>query len=155
MGNLRDGGIITVGVSERGSTWDLGGISEQDFPTYDVDTIIEQTNSFISPHAELVIVTVDHQGKRFLALHVSEFLDTPLVCKKNGPPNSGLLEGTVYARTAGMARTTRITNASQMHDLLELAAEKRARRILEVGRRVGLVPAASVSQQFDKELGEL
>ena len=155
MGNLRDGGIIIVGVSERGDTWDICGISDKDRSTYDADTVIDQTNSFISPHADLAIVIVEYHGKNFLTLQVNEFLETPLVCKKNGPGDSGLVEGAVYVRTAGMARTTRITNASQMHDLLELAAEKRARRILEVGRRVGLAPAISVSEEFDKELDGL
>lgn len=155
MGNLRDGGIIVVGVSERGDTWDVGGISGEDFLTYDVDTIIDQANAFVSRHADLAIVAVEHHGKKFLALQVDEFLETPVVCKKNGPADSGLVEGAVYVRSAGMARTTRITNASQMHDLLELAAEKRARRILEVGRRVGLVQEPSASQKFDKELGGL
>jgi hypothetical protein len=46
-------------------------------------------------------------------------------------------------------------NASQMHDLLELAAEKRARRILEVSRRVGLVPEETAAKRFEKELGGL
>ena len=155
MGNLRDGGIIIVGVSERGDSWEIAGISEEDRSTYDVDTIIDQTNSFVSPHADLAIVILEYHGKKFLTLQVNEFLETPLVCKKNGPAESGLVEGAVYLRTPGMARTTRITNASQMHDLLELAAEKRARRILEVGRRVGLAPAISVSQEFDKELDGL
>jgi hypothetical protein len=41
-----------------------------------------------------------------------------------------------------------------MHDLLELAAEKRARRILETARRLGLetMPA---KKPFDDELGGL
>jgi len=63
-----------------------------------------------------------------------------------------LFEGAVYIRPPGLARTTRIMNASQMHDLLELAAEKRARRLLEVSRRVGLVPTSTSKEHFDKEL---
>jgi hypothetical protein len=44
-----------------------------------------------------------------------------------------------------------------MHELLELAAEKRARRILETSRRIGLtydqsVPKQGTSQRFDSEL---
>jgi predicted HTH transcriptional regulator len=153
MGNLRDGGMIIIGVSERGNSWELTGISPQDLSGYDVDILKDQVNAYVSPHADLDVVIVEYRdGKRFLVLRVKEFLDTPLVCKKNGPTGSGLVEGGLYVRAPGMARTTRVTNASQMHDLLDLAAEKRARRILEVGKRVGLVPGASAGEKFDEEL---
>jgi len=42
-----------------------------------------------------------------------------------------------------------------MHDLLELAAEKRARRLLEVTRRLSLEPKPSATERFNEELGEL
>lgn len=153
MGNLRDGGIIVVGVSERGKTWELTGVSEVHLGTYDVDVMVAITNSYASPHVDLDIVTLQHSnGKTFLVIKANEFVDSPLVCKKNGPPESGLLEGCVYVRPAGIARTTRVTNAAQMHELLELAAEKRARRMLEVSRRIGLVPEHPLGQPFDDEL---
>jgi predicted HTH transcriptional regulator len=153
MGNLRDGGIIVVGVSERGETWELTGISGEHLATYDVDVVVDVTNSYASPHVDLDIVTVQYSnGRTFLVIRANEFADSPLICKKNGPSSSGLLEGCVYVRPPGIARTTRVTNAAQMHDLLELAAEKRARRILEVSRRIGLVPESSVAQLFDEEL---
>ena len=153
MGNLRDGGIIVIGVSERGKTWELTGISRKHLATYDVDVVVSVTNSYASPHVDLDIVTLQYSGgKAFLVIKANEFTDSPLVCKKNGPREAGLLEGSVYVRPPGIARTTRVTNAAQMHDLLELAAEKRARRILEVSRRIGLVPESSMAQRFDDEL---
>jgi predicted HTH transcriptional regulator len=153
MGNLRDGGIIVIGVSERGGSWNLEGISSDHLTTYNVDTVIDQINAYISPSVEIDIVSVrDKAGKIFLTIQVEEFSETPLVCKKNGPDGMGLVEGATFIRPPGMAKTTKITNASQMHELLELAAEKRARRILEVSRRVGLVPSESSKELFDKEL---
>lgn len=152
MGNLRDGGLIIVGVSERSPSWELTGISDQDLATYDADNILSATNSFASPHVEMDIVVVKYNdGKRYLAIQVHEFEETPLVCKKNSQSRA-LLEGAVYARPPGMPQTTRIQNAAQMHDLLELAAEKRARRILEIARRVGMVASTPASQLFDREL---
>jgi predicted HTH transcriptional regulator len=153
MGNLRDGGIIVIGVSERGKTWELTGISQEDLATYDVDVVVDVTNSYASPHVDLDIVIVQQsKGKAFLVIKANEFADSPLVCKKNGPPQAGLLVGCVYVRPPGMARTERVNNAAQMHDLLELAAEKRARRILEVSRRIGLVSEYPVTKRFDDEL---
>jgi hypothetical protein len=37
-------------------------------------------------------------------------------------------------------------------DLLELAAEFRARRMLEGGKRIGLVPGETAASRFDAEL---
>src|SRR5262249_6008882 len=42
-----------------------------------------------------------------------------------------------------------------LHDLLELAAEFRARRMLEVGKRVGLVPGESAASLYDAELATI
>jgi len=75
--------------------------------------------------------------------------------QENGPDGQKIIEGAVYVRPPGIAKTTRVTNAYQMHDLLELAAEKRARRLLEVTRRLSLEPKPSATERFNEELGEL
>jgi predicted HTH transcriptional regulator len=155
MGNLRDGGVIIVGVKEKEDTWELSGISQDHLRTFDVDTVTDQINAHVSPHVNVTMATLDEKGKTFLIIEVQEFGDTPLVCKKNGPSESKLIEGAVYVRPPGLARTTRIMKAEQMHDLLELAAEKRARRLLEVARRIGMVPKETGLQKFDEELGGL
>lgn len=165
MGNLRDGGIIVIGVSERGSTWELTGITAAHLATYDVDVIIAQVNAHASPHLDIDVVTVKHEnGKTFLAIQAREFVDAPIVCKKKAEVGSQgrsrlvLEEGAVYVRPPGLARTTRVMDAQQQHDLLELAAEKRARRILETAARIGLhQPGAgpSADERFNQELGGL
>lgn len=153
MGNLRDGGIIVIGVAERGVLWDRTGISAEHLRTFDPDLISSQLGAHISPHVQLDVVLVCHSdGKEYLAIYIREFDRTPLVCKKNGPDKSGIVEGRVYVRLLGPPRTSTVTNAQQMHDLLDLAAEKRARGILEGARRVGLVPSQTVAQRFDDEL---
>ncbi len=153
MGNLRDGGIIIIGSSEREQTWDLSGITPDHLATFDVDNIIDAVNSFASPHLDLDIALVKYSnGHQFLAIQVNEFDNTLIVCKKNGSAGTGIVEGAVYVRPPGIAKTTRVMNASQMHDMLELAAEKRARRILETARRVGLTARPAEAERFDDEL---
>ena len=85
MGNLRDGGIIIIGVSERGNTWTLAGMTNLDLIRYDPDIVLDQINSYVSPHVDMDIVSVEYNGKMFLAIRAQEFPNTPLVCKKNGP----------------------------------------------------------------------
>jgi hypothetical protein len=157
MGNLRDGGIIVVGASERNDSWDLTGISPEHFATYDVDVIIDVINKFASPPIKVEVVTVSYRnGNTFLAIQIHEFKDSPFVCRKNGPDNiKNLRAGDVFVRPSGKPRTTKVISAEEMQDLLELAAEKRARRILEVAHRIGLKAADTSSQKFDDELGGL
>jgi hypothetical protein len=152
MGNLRDGGIIVIGASERGDTWDLTGIMPGDLATFDVDVIIDTVNKYSSPPISIDIVLVEYRnGCKFLALQAHEFEDIPLVCKKSGPKDT-IEEGAIYVRPPGLARTTRVMNAAQMHDLIELAAIKRARRILEMAQEVGLVPSKTSVERFNEEL---
>jgi predicted HTH transcriptional regulator len=156
MGNLRDGGIVIVGLSERDRTWDCSGVLDEHANTFDPDVVIEQINAYVSPHVDLDVVLVLYQGKNYLAISVHEFEDTPLVCKKNG--SEGLQEGHVYIRPTGRARTTKVTDARQMHDLLEVATEKRARKLLETARRIGLAigeAGPSENDKFDAELRDL
>jgi predicted HTH transcriptional regulator len=155
MGNLRDGGVVIIGVAQRGDAWTLDGIGGDDLSTFDPDKMTDQINSFVSPHAAPTIVTHSRGDRRFLVVRVHEFDDTPLVCKKNGPQGEGLQEGAVYVRPPGMARSTRITRAEEMHDLLDLAAEKRARRFLEAAKRIGLEMPATSTRRFEEELGDL
>ena len=157
MGNLRDGGIIVIGVSQRGDSWDLTGIREHHLSTYDVDDLVDAINKYASPAMEVDVVRVRYQNdKEFLAVQAKEFEYTPYVCKNNGPENIGLLfEGEVYIRPPGKPQTKKVTNAQEMHDLLELAAEKRARRMIGTSHRIGFVTSASVGEHFDEELGGL
>jgi len=152
MGNLRDGGIIVIGASERGQTWELTGIRPDHLETYIVDIIIDVINKYASPNLDLDIVRVPRNGIEFLGIQIREFSDTPIVCKNKGPQGKSIVEGAVYVRPPGIAKTTRVMKASQMHDLLELAAEKRARRILEVSRSIGLEPRPTAKEYFDEEL---
>ncbi len=154
MGNLRDGGIILIGVSQRHGKWALKGISKRNLATYNADEVIEQINAYVSPAVALSIVTHEENRKSFLIIEVKEFHETPLVCKKNRE-DQGLYEGAVYVRPPGKAQTKRVTTAQEMHELLELAADKRAKRFLERARRIGLQPEAGSARRFEEELGGL
>ena len=157
MANLRDGGIIVIGASESGDSWERTGVQAEHLSTYDVDDVIDSVSKYASPPVGLELVMVTYRNdKTFLAIQVHEFADTPIVCKRNAPDsNKKLCAGEVYVRPLGKPRTTKVLSADEMHDLLELAAEKRARRILEVAHRVGLRPPQVATQKFDDELGEL
>jgi predicted HTH transcriptional regulator len=140
MGNLRDGGLLVIGVSENGNRWELAGILPEHLRSFEPDDVLAHVGRYVSPVFEIDVVTVTYATKQFLTIHTHEFADTPLVCKKNGPDgakNEGLACGGIYVRLPAPPQTTRVMDAAQLHALLELAAEKRARRMLEQVRRIG------------------
>jgi hypothetical protein len=158
MANLRDGGLIVVGVAEKGTSWELTGIEAAHLDTFDYDDIIDQLSKYASPQVNVDIVVHDHDGgKRYLAFHAHQFNDSPVVCRNNSPddvkPKDRLAAGEIYVRpTTGKPQTVKVTDASRLHDLLELAAEFRARRMLEVGKRIGMVPGETAASLYDAEL---
>jgi hypothetical protein len=160
MANIPYGGLVLIGASERGDVWDFSGITAMHYATYDADDIAALVDVYASPSARVqsAVHTVQGsaQGLPFLVISVDEFDDVPIVCKKTGPTGSKLVEGEVYIRPPGVPRTIRVQQAEQMHDLLESAAEKRARRILETSRRLGLTPTSPPDEdRFSDELGGL
>lgn len=157
MGNLRDGGLVICGVSEREDSWSVDGMIGSDLATYDADKILGHVDAYVSPFADLDVVLLEHDSRKFLVVGVREFRDTPLVCLKNGPDGAKLKQGVVYVRPAGVPRTSQVMDAREMHYLLELAAEKRAKRMLEAARRIGLTEqeVEAASARYDAELGGL
>lgn len=160
MANLRDGGLIIVGVSERGDRWDLTGISPGDLSTYDYDDIVDQVTKYASPEVMLDVVLHRHDdGNEYLAIHVHQFAETPIICKRNCPDDvqrrDRMTAGDFFIRPPGKPQTEKVVDASRLHDLLELAAENRARRMLEVAHRVGLVPSESAETRFESELASI
>ena len=157
MGNLRDGGILIVGVSQREGQEQRTGITQTDLETYDRDNIADQFERF-SPDIECTLVQVPYRDKDYLAFEFQEFREIPLICKRRGPDGEGLEAGVVCVRPReGRPRNTKVTDAAQMRELLDLAADKAARRIIERGISAGLeFPAGArplpVIEQFDREL---
>lgn len=158
MANLRDGGLILVGVAEKGTAWDLLGIEPDHLAAFDYDDIIDQLSKYASPQVSLDIVIHDHDdGHRYLAFHVHEFKGCPVVCRNNSPDDvkqkDRLAAGDIYVRpTTGKPQTVKVTDAGLLQDLLQLAAEFRARQMLEAGRRIGLVPGETAASLYDAEI---
>jgi len=56
MANLRDGGLILVGVAEKGTAWELSGIEPAHLAAFDYDDIIAQLSKYASPQVSVDIV---------------------------------------------------------------------------------------------------
>jgi predicted HTH transcriptional regulator len=149
MSNLRDGGIIIVGVSQDGSH----SVAD-DLHTYDTDVMRDAFDKYASPHVDLMIVRLTHKRATFLVIDVNEFAEEPVICKNNH--NKELIRGAVYVRPlTGRPRTTRVMSAEEMRPLLDLAVEKKMRRFNNTLASVGYVPQPGSATLYAKQLGSL
>jgi predicted HTH transcriptional regulator len=156
MSNLRDGGIIIIGVKECDNTWSCTGITDEQLNTYNPDDMVDHVNKYASPSIAFDVVKhTDKNHLEYLVIQAHEFEEKPVVCKKNYPDE--LRRGAFYIRPLGKAESREVQTEAEMHDLLELSVEKRARNFMRQIQRVGLDLktirlAKTDSDKFDDEL---
>jgi hypothetical protein len=162
MANHEGGGFIVIGIKERADgTFDLVGVPSANLATWNHDDVSAMINGIADPHVAIETDTVTSDGRTFVVITVGEFVDVPVVCRANGPTPPG--ERQVYRKDACYARSRRkpetieaITDPTTWRTLIELAANKGARRILQV---IGVgAPAAAVpndAARFAAQLGDV
>lgn len=156
MSNLRDGGIVIIGVSEENDGWKLKGITNGDLATYDPDDMIDFVNKYASPVVNFDVVRHEEDRVQFLIISIHEFDSEPVVCKRDY--NKDLKRGTIYIRPIGKPETRAIQNAEELRDLLDIAVEKKMRRFAgQIERIFGSMPPIQPQDQekFNQELGGL
>ncbi len=153
MANLRDGGSILVGISQRQGHFEATGISASDLGTYDPDDVIAAVNKYAKPPVELGVYPIQEGGKDFLVIDCAPFRRTPIMCSKGAPGDSGrkFKQGDIFARTLDRVSTTRVADITLLEEILEIAAEKRAAEIITTARRIGLQLPATDADSFARE----
>lgn len=155
MSNNRDGGIIIIGVAEN-DEWELTGISDPELASYDQDDVASFFAKFSSPPVAVETVRHLYDGKEFVVLIISPFRETPVVVKRDSLDNGALFRrGDFLVRPHGKAESVRVYDESQIHEALEVAAEKRARRFLETAEQLGLEVPETADREFDTQLSSL
>jgi predicted HTH transcriptional regulator len=159
MSNLRDGGIIIIGVSEKNERWELTGLTQEQLDTYNPDDMLDWVNRYASPPVIFDIVRHTHykepDNKKFdfLIIQAHEFEEKPIVCKRDY--SGELRRGAFYIRPLGKAESREVQSADEMHDLLDLAVEKRTRNLLRQIKRIGIDLAVALEKtdadKYDEE----
>jgi hypothetical protein len=142
MANIRDGGVIVIGVSEvAGKSLQVDGVTEEQAATFDPTKVVEYIASRFQPPVRLQIERPIVDGKQLIAIRVAEFETTPIVCISDGPETaqgSGkrmFYEGNVFVRNAA-AKSEPIRRAEDMHALIRLAVSKTGDQLLADFRRI-------------------
>jgi hypothetical protein len=146
MANLRDGGVVAVGVEElpNGGIVAIGLTSEQ-VATWGFEDVVGGLARYADPSVELEISLCRDRGQQCVVIEVRPFADVPILCKQefSCPGSSGRTEvilrrGACYVRSRSRPETSEIPASEDMRDLLDLAAERRLRSFLGQAARSGV-----------------
>jgi len=141
MANLRDGGRIIIGVSERTGRLEAVGMHPDHESEYNQDDLYAIVNRYARPPVALTLRVVDYDGKRFIAIEIREFSRVPIFCGVGTPPESGkdqLRVGDIPGRSRDRIATSKIHDVDLVAEVIEVAAEKRAAEIIATAQRIGL-----------------
>lgn len=153
--NTRDGGDIIIGISERrnSQTPQLLGLDGDQFKSFKYDKLKQVVDSFASAAVNFSILEASKGNNQFVVVRVSEFDESPIVCKKNGKNTRFLRQGDIYCRSrTGAPATVRSTDI-ELREIIELAVDKQIRKL----RRRGYIIEEKENKDrlFDEQIRDL
>lgn len=156
LSNTRDGGNLIIGVRQQGATLVAEGVSSIDLPSWNEENVLRKVSEYADPPVEIRINFSSFEGKTFVVIAVEEFRELPTVCRKSG---THLAEGALYVRPFRKPESTPVPSQNEMRELLDMAVEKRLRKLMASLNRAGLplaVPTPpSASALYDAEGSDL
>lgn len=151
MSNVRDGGSIIIGVTEKGNNFIGTGCSEATLKTYKVDHIKDQLLKYADPAVDIrVEFPTDSQGLQYVVIKVLPFREVPIISKADIP--NELKPNTIYYRNTNQrVQSAAVSNANDLRDIIESAAVKMMQRRKEFG----FTAVPGKDQLMDVEIGNL
>ena len=154
MANRADGGLVIIGVDDDGSPV---GLSDAELATWGYDAVSASLAEYADPYVSFALQVLVYEGRSFVILHVAEFEEIPVLCKRDYP--GVLRKGACYVRSRRIPETSEIPSQTEMRELLETAANKGVYRFIERARATGLLASASVApteqERFEEQLEDL
>lgn len=83
MANKRDGGRVVIGVEDIGGVLNPVGFSDQDLATWRYDHVADRLATYADPSVSFDLEVKEYNGSRYVVLHVEEFVDIPVLCKRD------------------------------------------------------------------------
>jgi predicted HTH transcriptional regulator len=160
MANLRDGGVIVVGVEEATAdpgvrVYETPGLSPEQQQTYDEETIRAAINAFADPHISIDAHHYTFDSKQFVLITVSEFDTVPIVTRRGG---GDIRRGAIYTRTT-KPENVEVPDSAHMREILDLAMEKALERQGRALSRLGVslpeIVRLSDDEAFERQRGSL
>lgn len=138
MGNLRDGGLVVLGIDQTEMPRMLPGLSPEQFAGWsDSDRVASAIARYSDPPVTFTVAPLRlSSGASVVALEVVEFDTTPHLCARDYPGE--VVRGAAYVRARGKPQSVSVPSVSEMRELLDLAIAKGVREFV---RRAGLARA--------------
>jgi predicted HTH transcriptional regulator len=158
--NVRDGGHIVIGVRELGDgSYDRSGVEAEHYDTYTYDNLTSHVSIYADPYVNFELVKKPLDDKNFIIIKVHEFTEIPVICKRDFNIGSTLYlkRGAIYTRSYRTPETVEVPSQTEMREILEMATEKKLRRLIESQSRVGISHQFTVTdeEKFDSELRDI
>lgn len=144
MGNLRDGGLVCLGIDNTQIAAMAPGLSQTQLTAWsDFDDAHDALARYCEPPVSFHLFPLRlSNGIDIVVLEVSEFDHVPHICKRDY--QDALQNGATYVRPHGKPRSVVVPSATEMRELLDLATTKGVREFI---RRIGDVGVALGSGQ--------
>jgi predicted HTH transcriptional regulator len=151
MANMQDGGLIVIGVEDRGGILNPVGVAQSDLLTWRYDDVAAGIAAYADPFVSFEQETREHEGRQFVILQVREFEDLPVLCRKEYP--EVLRPGACYVRSRRKPETSEIPSQTEMRELLDLSIRKGLRKFMGQAMAAGLIAvSAPTSRPTDAQL---
>jgi predicted HTH transcriptional regulator len=124
MSNILDGGKIILGIekdNEEGK-YILRGMEIDDLNSYDQDLIFDHVRNFGEPEPRFQILNIEFDNKNFIVFAIQSFIFAPIICHNHR--NLSQLENTCFYIRTDKPETKKVTEPSEMREIVDLAIEK-------------------------------
>lgn len=151
MSNLRDGGVLVIGVRDDGTAV---GLAHEDAKKFTQDAIAAAVSKHAVPYAEPT-VTIGHHPEEtsrwFAVIQIAAFEEVPVLCGKAG---YGLRQGAMYTRGRRIFETSEVKGESEMREILDMAVVKGIRAFYRRVAAAGLDVSPNVEhrKRFEDQL---
>lgn len=150
LANLRDGGWIVIGKEEKADrTFEITGMNQEDFDTFDTDEIKAYVYNRTDPPIDFNIHKKEYDGKKFILIEVKEFEKLPIICKKGF--GNIIYAGKLYVRSKGKPESIAVPSSAEMEEVMEIAIDKGVEEYIQRASRVGLLVGIPTQLAEDNE----
>ena len=150
MSNLRNGGIIVVGMKEiQRGVWEPDVMTDEQIASFTQDDIAQWVNDYAVPAIQFTVELFLLNASKFIIVRVREFDSAPTICRKSKTKGGiqVLKSGAIYYRSNSKNESAPISSDEDMRELIALAVSKGVAKEIERLRELELIPTFTVPQE--------
>ena len=152
MSNLRNGGVIVVGMKEiKRGVWEPDIMTDEQVASFTQEDIAQWVNDYAVPAVQFTVEPFLLDTNKFVIIQVREFDSVPTICRK--PKTLGgrvvLKKGALYYRSNLKNESAPVSSDEDMRELIALAVNKGVAQEIERLRVLGFVAAFPAPQEDD------